>query len=79
VTVPDTGWWQTWTTVRRAGVALAAGPQGVVSCDGQERGHDRSREFQLHQRQRTKVTRCDPKLAQCPRPRDHAGGETLLS
>jgi hypothetical protein len=27
LTVPDTGGWQTWTTARRTGVALAAGPQ----------------------------------------------------
>lgn len=27
MTVPDTGGWQTWTTVRRTGVALSAGPQ----------------------------------------------------
>ena len=27
LTVPNTGGWQTWTTIRRAGVALAAGPQ----------------------------------------------------
>jgi hypothetical protein len=27
LTVPNTGGWQTWTTVRRTGVALSAGPQ----------------------------------------------------
>jgi hypothetical protein len=27
LTVPNTGGWQTWTTVRRAGVSLSAGPQ----------------------------------------------------
>ena len=27
MTVPNTGGWQTWTTIRKSGVALSAGPQ----------------------------------------------------
>ncbi len=37
LTVPNTGGWQTWTTVRRSGVALSAGPQVwrlVMDTDG---------------------------------------------
>src|SRR5205823_4432604 len=25
MTIPDTGWWQTWTTITKAGVPLTAG------------------------------------------------------
>jgi Tfp pilus assembly protein PilX len=27
IAIPNTGWWQTWTTIRKAGVQLHAGPQ----------------------------------------------------
>ena len=37
IAIPDTGGWQSWTTVTRTGVSLAAGPQTwriVLSANG---------------------------------------------
>jgi len=41
LTVPNTGGWQTWTTVQKAGVSLSAGPQTwrlVMDANGSSGG-----------------------------------------